>query len=484
MSVLGEAVGSHPLLTRRGVVATLALAAATIAGALAAISPIVLVVACLATVGSFAFISAGARFAVVVGGGLLVLGTSDQLDAPKATYLAWVALCVAVAIARLAKARADPCSADSRALLLASAALCVAIALSLLVALSAGTPFIDSMRDAAPYGLLAVAPVLAWDGARSRLGSHMEAVIVASGLLATAGVAVVLLGRRGIADFSSPTLGSGSLMLSALVFVVTMAALFARRPRRPLWILLATVVVSLLFATGTRSTLALLVGPLVMVVVGSQRFSRSAHLAGATMAIGVLVLTLLVLAGQFSLIDAVRLTDRIGLVVSLGSDLSADQSLMERLTQVGVASATFAESPVVGVGLGFRFEWTRFGGESFPSYTIDTSLSLAAKFGLIGIGLFGIATFAAVSFYRRLRHRLPEHVRLSFVGFAAVSLAMLPLGNPLEDKGYGLAVCMLAAWALASASSVHTEPNMVVAKQSRGPASPRARAASWPEPAK
>lgn len=468
--------------TGRAVALAAVLMGAAVAGALVAISPIVVLVVCVATVAAVATTSAGARFVIVVAGGLFVIGTSDQLDAPKSAYLAWVALSSVLAIARLVKDREQRRAADNPPLLIVAVALAGAIALSLLVALSAGTPLIDSLRDAAPYGLLAVAPLLAWDGARSRMGPHMEAITVAAGLIATTGFAIVFLGRRGIADLPLASFGSASAMLSALVLVVAMAALLSRRSRRLLWAILAAIVVALLFATGTRSVLALLVGPAVMVLAGANRVTRFARLAGAALVIGGLALTFLLLAGQSSIIDVVRLTDRLGLLVSLGSDFSADQSLMERLTQVGVASSTFAQSPIVGVGLGYRFEWTRFGGESFPSYTIDTSLSLAAKFGLIGVGLFGIATLAMSSFYRRVRHRLPEHVRLSFVGFAAVSMAMLPLGNPLEDKGFGLAVCLLVAWALASASNAQADPNIPTGKLSSGPGSALSRAMSWPEP--
>lgn len=461
--------------TGRAIGVVVVLAAAAAAGAVGAINPAVLLVACVATVATVAIPSPAARFAIVVAGGLTVFGNSDQLGVPKFAYLGWVVISTALAIAALAADREHRHLADIRPLLLTSAAVVGAIALSLVVALSTGTPFIDSLRDAAPYGLLAVAPLLAWDGARSRLGPHMEATIVAAGLIASAGFAIQFLGRRGIADLPLATLGLGSGLLGALAFAVAIAALLSRRPRRFLWVLVATAIVTLLLITGTRSALVLLVGPVAMVLAQGQRFSRAIRLASTAVVVGIVVLTLAFLVSQASLIDVVRLTDRLGLLTSLGSNLSADQSYIERATQVGLAYSAFMGSPVVGVGLGFRFDWVHLGGESFPTYTIDTGLSLAAKFGLVGLGLFGIAASAALSFYRRLRIRLPEHVRLSFVGFAAVSIAMLPLGNPLEDKGFGLAVAMLVAWALAATWTTRTKPVRRTAGQ-RNPvpaASPR-----------
>ena len=118
----------------------------------------------------------------------------------------------------------------------------------------------------------------------------------------------------------------------------------------------------------------------------------------------------------------------------------------------------------MGVGLGFRFEWVRFGLDSVPSYSLDTGLSLAAKFGVIGLALFGIATSAVRSCFQRLRPRLPDHVRLSIVGFAAVSIVSLPLTNPVEDKGFGLAVAILIAWALASARIAGPDPYQAASK--------------------
>ena len=462
----------------RSIAATVMLTAATAAGAATVINPIVVLVACVAAVATVAITSPAARFAIVVAGGLLVFRSSDQLDASKSAYLMWVGVSTALAIAHLAKHRTDRDAADIRPLLLASAGLVAAIVLSLVVALLSGTPFVDWIRDAAPYGLLAVSPFLAWDGARSRLGSRMEAIAVAAGLMASVAFSVEWLGRRGLADLPFATLGSSSGMLSALAFAVATGAILSRRPRRLLWVMVAAAVFTLMLITGTRSALVFLVVPVAMVFAHGQRFTRAGRLAGASFLVGLAGLALAFLAFQAGLIDVVRLTERLGSIVSLGSNLAADQSFIERATQVGVASSAFAGSPVLGVGLGFRFEWVQFGGGSFPSYTIDTGLSIAAKFGLIGLGLFGIATSAVFAFYRRLRLRLPEHVRLTFVGFAAVSIAMLPLGNPFEDKGFGLAVAILVAWGLASARTARTNPTPVAEMRSRTPGSPQIRTAS------
>ena len=451
MSTLRGITSDHRRFIDRAILPAGSLAAVTLAGAMTAVNPTALAVACAATLAAILISSPSARFGIVVVGGLLVFRSSDQLDAPKLAYLVWVGAAAAVAIARLVAERQLRQIADIRPLALASAALAGVLGMSLVVALSYGTPFVDWIRDAAPYCLLAISPFLAWDGARSRLGSHMEVVAVVSGLAASVAFAVEWLGRRGLADLPLATLGSSSDALSALAFVVAIGAIVSGRPRRLLWAFVAAAVMTLLLITGTRSALILLAGPVGMALAHGRTPTRARRLGAAAITVGLAMVALAFVALQSGLIDGARLAERFGSLLALGANLSSDQSFVERSTQVGVASSAFTSSPMVGVGLGFRFESVRLGGEPFATFTIDTGLSIAAKFGLVGIGLLGIATVAIQTFFRRLRTRIPEHMRLSFVGFAAVSIAMLPLGNPFEDKGFGLALAILFAWALTSA---------------------------------
>lgn len=460
-------------LAGRRIAAGVALTTAVALGALIAISPIVLAVASVVAVATLAIPSAAGRFAIVVVGGLFVMGSSSQIDDPKVAYLAWVAASIALALATLSSQGEDRNGAARRRLLLASAAASGAVALALVVAFASETPIVDSIRDGAPYGLLAVAPLLALDGARSRLGTHMELLIVAVGLVASAAFAVEFAGRRGIVDLPFASLALPSTLLAALAFAVSCAAILSRRPHRILWAAVATALLTLMLITGTRSTLVLLAAPVAMVFTQGGRARRALRLLGATIVVSAAVLTLGFMAAQSSLVDVARLTERFTSLMLLGSNLTADPSYIERATQLGLAWSTFLGSPAVGVGLGFKFEVLRFGGQTVPAFTLDTSLAVAAKFGVIGLGLLGAATLAMISFYRRLRDRLPEHVRLSSVGFTAVAVALLPLGNPIEDKGFGFALAMLLAWALASASTAAIEANAVAGIGAATPNGPR-----------
>jgi|GEM_PF-2250034 hypothetical protein len=457
-TVIGRVAGYRRRLDGRVVTGICAPAAAIAVGVAASISPSAVLVAVAATGAIACFPSPSGRFGIVVLGGLLVMGSSNQLDPPKVAYLVWVAASTAVALAALGVESERP-NAYIRPLLVTAAAVVAAILLGVVVALSAETPLIDSVRDAAPYGLLAVASIMAWDGARSRLGPHMEAVIVAAGILSSVGNAVVFVQRRGIADFPFDSFGLGSGVVSNLAFAAAIAGILTWRPRPFLRVIVAAVILTPLLLSGTRSVLVILVGPVAMVLAHRQRSDKARRLVGALIAVGLVVVLMVFLAGQVGLVDLVRLSDRIGSVMGIGLNFSTDQSYLERIMQLNVAASAFAGSPVTGVGLGFRFDWVQFSGEFSHAFTLDTSLAVAAKFGLIGLGLFGIAAAAGVSLYRRLRHSLPEHLRLTLLGFVSITIATLPLGNPLEDKGLGLAIAMLIAWALASIRTAGADPS-------------------------
>lgn len=457
----------------RVLVAASGVAAATAVGALTPVIPSILLVCCVAAAAAMAVRSSSGRFAIVISGGLLVFRSSDQLDVTKIAYLLWVAVSTAVAVVKLGADRDHDRLNDIRPLVLSAVALAAAIVLSLAVALVSGTSFIDWLRDAAPYCLLVVAPFLAWDSVRSRLSSHLEVIIVASGLMASVAFAVEWLGRRGLADLPFATLGSSSGMLSGLAFIVAIGAVLSGGRRAIVWAAIAATIITLLLITGTRSAVVLLVGPIAMMFEPGKRLTRARRLAGAFVVVGLAMLALTFIALQSGIIDVLRLSQRLGSIAGLGTDLSNDQSFIERLAQAETVSSTFANSPLFGVGLGHAFAFVRFAGNVTSEFTVDTGLSLAAKFGLAGLGLLAVAASSSFVFFRRLRPRLSEHIRLSFIGFAAVALATLPLGNPLEDKGFGLAATLLVAWALSSAEkSVTTATLAHVRPPPRGPVHP------------
>jgi O-antigen ligase len=222
--------------------------------------------------------------------------------------------------------------------------------------------------------------------------------------------------------------------------------------------MVAATILALMLVTGTRANLALLVGPIAMVFAHGRRSRRAIRLVGATFVCAIGLVALVFLTLQSGFVDATRLTGRVDALIRLGSDLTTDESYIERAAQANVAISVFTASPVAGIGLGSRFEWTSPLGQFYSTYNLDTGLALLAKFGVFGVGLLMMATGAVIGFYRRLRNRLPERLWLSFVGFAAIIIAVLPLTNPFEDKGFPLAAAILAAWALQVSRPTESEP--------------------------
>lgn len=432
------------------VIVLVTLLLAITSGTAVALSPTAVLIGALALVALISVTSSSARFVLVLAGGLVVFGSSDRLDGSKLAYLVWVVVCAVIALGALDRNRGLNSSVDIRPLLFGSAAIFGAVALSFAVASMANIPVAASLRDAAPYGLLAIAPLLGADGARSRLGKHIDVLIVAVGIASSVGFAVQFLGRRGIVELPFGTLGFASVHLAALAFAVAMAAILSRQPRRLLWAVVAAAVLTLLLMTGTRSALVLLIGPAAMVVANGQRLTRAVRLAGGMIAVSLGILIAALVAAQLAWFDLAAVIARFGSLANLGSNPMTDPSYLERSASVTAVIAAFSSSPLFGVGLGYEYQWIRFGGTSVSGFTIDTGLDLIAKFGMVGLALLGIGTFVPVRLLWRIRAHLPENIRLSIVGFAAISIGTIPLGNPFSDKGFGLGAALVVAWILAS----------------------------------
>jgi O-antigen ligase len=122
-----------------------------------------------------------------------------------------------------------------------------------------------------------------------------------------------------------------------------------------------------------------------------------------------------------------------------------DGSIRERVTQYGVAWDLFTSSPILGVGLGHPFPWTRLDGSSRVDFTADTPLVLPAKLGIVGVAWLAVLAVVWVMFARRLRTGIP---RLVMAGWAVVILALAWTGIAVEDKGFSFALMLILALGL------------------------------------
>jgi hypothetical protein len=101
------------------------------------------------------------------------------------------------------------------------------------------------------------------------------------------------------------------------------------------------------------------------------------------------------------------------------------------------------------VGPGHTFEWRDVSGFQHSTLNPDTSVSLLAKFGVLGLGAVVAGIIGYAFFLARLaRHARASVAHLALSGYAAVVVARAMLQLPFDDKGLALALVILVALAL------------------------------------
>jgi hypothetical protein len=109
------------------------------------------------------------------------------------------------------------------------------------------------------------------------------------------------------------------------------------------------------------------------------------------------------------------------------------------------------------VGPGHFFEWSIV-GYTTRSFTIDSPVSYVAKFGIPGLLFLVIAGISFTLFCReRLRDPITREGASALAGFAAIAIAGIPFGVPLEDKGFAFGFLLLLTLALPDRSSAPGE---------------------------
>jgi len=419
-----------------------------------------------------------ARATIVIFGAMAVLQSSQGLDAVKLAYLGAATLAVGGSVWSVYRERADALVAFARPWLVASLVVAGIIGISLPVALLHGTAFSTWTRDAAAYALVVAAPWVALDLARSVTSRTMIGLTVLAGGLAALSYAIVWVQRRAITDVAIDRLVLPSFTLATALFAVAVAQSVSREHRRYWWAALASVTVALLLLAGTRTALAILIVPLVIIAIAwltDRSLSFRTRIVPACLPLltaGVIVastqLSLAVdlghLGGPLSGSDGSGSSDGSrsppdphtleGRFDTFGSVLAGrDASLQDRVAQTRAAWDIFLASPLVGSGLGVVVPWTTTSGRLETEFTADTPVLVLAKFGVLGLVLVGALGGAWLITIRRLNQGGPSAraSRLALAGFGAAIVALTPFGWQLEDKGTGLAVILILGLALSEA---------------------------------
>jgi O-antigen ligase len=449
-------MASHPTAARVGprelpgwLLVAGAVVGAVIVGAAASEAPL-LAGALVATIVCLPLlVSPRARVLWVVFGALIFFGTTDEITPGKIAYLYGIAFAL---LGSLLHARAQKGTTESKLLgpfFWTSGAFAVLAAVSLPVSMLNETPQTDWVRDLAPYVMFAAAPLFALDAQAAFSRRALERVLAIAGLFAAVSFGVTWVTQRGIADLSAVPAGFPSTMLAAGLVAYGCSMLLQSSERRGRWLLLTAMPLALLFVTGTRTTVILLLAPLAIVFGSLQGMSvRALRLAVALPVLAIVVGLSLQSILRASDADADQLQRRLALLLSTGG--RNDQSFRERLSQTEAARDVFAESPVLGAGPGVKFEWFDSLGDRFVTPSVDTPIGFVSKFGLLGLVWIVIVFASWIVFYRQLRRRGrdPTPPQLALVGFGAVVVGHSFLLVSIEDKGLPSALLLLLALAL------------------------------------
>jgi O-antigen ligase len=393
-----------------------------------------------------------ARVAFVVFGGLLVFHSAAELTPPKLLFLFGVAVSVAGALARAQHFKRDPAHRAVAPLFAASRAFLVLILVSLPVSMAHQTPHKEWLRDAAPYLLFAVMPLLAYDAKTGLSERALRRLLLVAGLAGTIAFVAQWLSSRGIANVS--VFGLPTIMLGAALFAYAIAVVLEGDRQRLRWLVLASAILAGLLTTGTRSAVIVLAAPIAIVLGARRHFARRS----VRLAIVLPAAVLLIALGVQSVLRTTgakrdKLDSRVQLLFHTGG--STDQSYAARLAVTRASWKVFRQSPLLGAGPGYPISWEDSNGVQTSATSVDSAVSYLAKFGLLGLWPLAVLAWSLRRVLRLLREQTGERTigQLALIGFAAVFVAWSVLQVPFEDKGLASGFLLLLALALSESSA-------------------------------
>lgn len=414
-------------------------AAALAAGALACfIAPIwvavVVAALCLCRL-------AGSAIPVLLAAIGVVFATTAGVSVIKmVVVVAMLAVAINVGFARTAAKALDRQLATSALLLLAAAGF------GAIVGVASGAAVVDVARDSLTYLVLAMAvPVGAGLGVRVAGPTRAGVVLLVLSGMSAAAFFVTIGAQRGIISTPGGASFLPSLALIAAGYSWCLSNAIERRAP-VLHVSMAVVLFALVLASGTRTSLVLLVGLIPVLIRLTRTPVRGAILACSAMGASYLVLQLAALAvGASGLSIIIARLESVGDVFERG--LQTDASGAARSQSYGLAQQYFADSPLLGQGLGVISSRADGQRTADASYYLDSPLLLPAKFGIVGTGVILIAIVLILLTTLRTEDR---RIRLFVTIWSLILVALIPFGAVTEDKGLALAIAVTAAIATAS----------------------------------
>jgi hypothetical protein len=355
------------------------------------------------------------------------------------------------------------------------------VAISVPIAFLHHTPASSWIRDAAPYGLFAAAPVIALDARRLPRDLLVGALVI-GGVAASGSFAIEWIGRRGIAQLPIDRLVLPTGLLASALMAYAAARALVHRSMR--WTLLCGIVLGLFLVTATRSTLLLFSVPVVIAIVARTGWRTTTAVLGgiAVSTFVVLTLALFLIAGPRSISNPTPTASppvatasgglggptavptetsrpdlvgqRIGSLGSILSNPEGDVSFGDRLIQTRAAWNVFVGSALMGTGPGYMIDWVSSSGTQKSTFTMDTPLVFVSKFGLPGIAAAFVLLAAFITSVRQIHRRMGLSLDLlTLVGMGLVFAIAALLNSPFEDKGVSFAAMLVLGMTLRTRSS-------------------------------
>ncbi len=412
--------------------------------------PVLLPLAVVCT--ALVFSSVHFRLALLVIGTLFVFQSSRTIDVTKIIYLVAFAVIFGIAVYEGVLV-----SRGNRRIVLASLVLFGLVGFSFVVAVLRGNGAANWVRDVTGLLLFAAAPILAIDAERAGSIPVLELVFCVSGIFAAIAFSVEFVGGAHVNDTlkgSNPALATA--MLPIALFCYSSAMMLNNDRNRLLWSCITAVLTAIFLLSARRGSIALVaILAFVAVFQGGIRFRTLLTTAVvALIALAVFFSTL----GYFSQVVGQReeaVTRRLASLVLLVENPRKDGSFEARLSETLAATASFLEEPVLGVGPGHIFLWRSYNGKVGKTFSIvDTPMAIPAKYGLVGVGLFGFAFLVFCSFIVRMIRVIGRSSCLAAIAaFTAYSFFRTFIGPPFDDKGYGIGVLFLLALCLLEAKA-------------------------------
>lgn len=389
------------------------------------------------------------RFSTLIIGSMAVFQRTQGIDPFKLAILA--AFAAAAGIALIELPLTDRTSRELvRELRTPTLAFGAVVIMSLGVAISHGTPLENWSRDAIPYLILLVAPLLALNATRTEQ-KFLVWLLVVAGVLAAASVGITWASRRGLAEFGlSRLLLSAPWVAFALVAYAVARYLYDSEDRFR-WIAVVLAVSGFLLISGNRSAFFPYIGLIALIFGPAQQRLRGVFRLAPVFLVTLLAgLAALAAAARVGFVSQEMLSKRYDALILLFTNPASDPSFVERRLSVESIWSTFRDYPITGAGLGYPLPlYHPTSLTTTYRFTIDSSLAILSEMGVVGAVCLVWLLKSYFSLALASRRSSPwAAAPAALLAFLVAAVLSAPLVQFYEDKSFALGLLLLLALTL------------------------------------